>query len=362
MHKRIVIKIGTKVLFRDSGMLAGGVLKELTDQIGILKKRGVEVVVVTSGAVGFGRGLIDRRYRRKGKPEETIALKQMYAAVGQVRLMEAYEKLFARRDYLCAQVLVTKEDFRDKRHYLNMKDCFSNLLKDNIVPVVNENDVIAIHELVFTDNDELAGLVASQLDADAVIILTSVDGVIAGDPKDANARVIPKIGVRGAPALQKFIRSGTSEFGRGGMLTKFNIAKKLAAQGITVHIANGTKENVIIDIVDGKRIGTTFVPDKKTSSFKRRIAYSEGLARGAVVINQCAEDILCAREKIVSLLPVGVTKVSGEFGKWDIIEIRNEKNKVLGFGVAQYDFRKARQSMGTKNARPMIHYDHMFIW
>ncbi len=355
MYSRVVVKIGTKVLSTESDGLDTETLQHLVDQLVAIQARGVEVVLVTSGAMGAARALI------KVPSDDKIAQKQVLAAVGQVRLMSTYAEAFTRHGRLCAQVLATKEDFRDKTHYLNMRTCFENLLRSGVVPVVNENDVVATTELLFTDNDELAGLVASQLDADAVIILTSVEGFLTGDPHDPASQVIPVIALDDIPALQKHIAPEKTAFGRGGMLTKFSIAKKLASQGIVVHFASGKRAGVLEDILSGVAVGTRFIPERQSSAAKRRLAYSEGLTKGAVRINKCAEDLLLSDTKIMSLLPVGIIKVSGDFDKGDIIEIASEDGRKLGFGIAEYGAARARELMGKKQVRHLIHYDHMFI-
>lgn len=355
MYKRIVVKVGTKVLSADDGMLDGGVLRHLVKQIGDLKQKGVDVVLVTSGAVGAGRGLITL------KQVDMLAKKQVFAAVGQVKLMSMYADAFAKTGRLCAQVLATKEDFRDKAHYFNMQTCFQNLLSSGVVPIVNENDVVATTELLFTDNDELAGLVASQLHADAVVILTSVEGFLMDDRASGKEKVVSEIDLDVLGNYERYISPTKTDFGRGGMLTKFAIARKLTLQGIPVHIANGKRKNVLLDIIDGKAVGTKFLARGRSSSVKRRIAYSEGLAKGFVKVNKCAEELLRSKERAISLLPVGVVAVGGDFDKGDIIEITGEKKRVLGFGIAEYGAERAKELLGKKNARCIIHYDHMFI-
>ncbi len=248
MAKRIVVKIGTGVLSKKNGSIDAAVLRHIVDQVSALKRKGAQVVLVTSGAVGTGKGLL------AAKDSSYIPQKQMYAAVGQVGLMSTYARLFAKRGYLCAQVLATKEDFRDRQHYVNMKNCFEKLLHESVIPIVNENDVVAIAELVFTDNDELAGLVAMQLNVDSVIILTSVDGVLA------DGRVVARVSGRNAGAIRRHITSEQSLGGKGGMRAKFTIALKLAKAGITTFIINGKKKHTLTDVVAGRTIGTRFGP------------------------------------------------------------------------------------------------------
>lgn len=356
MYKRVVVKIGTKVLSKSDGRIDGSVVKNLVGQIANIRKNGAEVVLITSGAVGSGRGLL-----KPVSKSETVADKQVFAAVGQVKLMEIYSRLFGEKGYLCAQVLVTKEDFRDRDHYQNMRNCFLNLLRDGIMPIVNENDVVAIKELVFTDNDELAGLVASQLETDAVIILTSVNGVLDGDPSDPLSKLIPQIDSKNIASVQKNISRGKTDVGRGGMMTKLSVAKKLISSGIAVHIAHGREANVLENILKGKSVGTKFVPARKTSGVKRRLAYSEGLTMGVLAVNKCAGDMLVAKDHAMSLLPVGVTKVEGDFHKGDVVEIRDVKHRKIGFGVSAYDSDKIKTMLGKKGSKPIVHYDYMFI-
>lgn len=256
MYHRIIVKIGTSVITNAKGGLDELVLKRLVEETAQLRKKNTEVVIITSGAVGTGRALVTLK-----EGSDSVVQKQVFAAVGQVKLMSLYAEYFAKEGIVCAQVLATKEDFRDKEHYAHMKDCIENLLRNNVVPVVNENDVVAVAELVFTDNDELAGLLASQLNVDAVFLLTGIDGVMEGDWKKGTAKVIPEINLSNISSFEKHIKDEKSDFGRGGMRTKFEIAKKLARAGITTHIANGKVPGVLMGLDRGLSIGTQFLPN-----------------------------------------------------------------------------------------------------
>ncbi|MBN2096189.1 glutamate 5-kinase [Candidatus Peregrinibacteria bacterium] len=354
-YKRIVIKVGTNVITQENGFLNEPVLTELVRQIAHLKKGGMEVVLVSSGAMGAGRPLV--RLREKCN---RVLERQILASVGQTRLMNTYDRLLQKHGFLCAQVLATKEDFRDRRHYLNMKSCLEGLLQDEILPIVNENDVISVSELMFTDNDELAGLLSAMLSVDALIILSTVDGVMDRDPKEKGAKVIPVVEPK-----QKNIHAGiTSEkslFGRGGMLTKYRIAERMSKIGITTHIVNGTLKNILPDILSKKPIGTVFLPAKKVSGMKKWIAHAEGQEKGVAIVNKCAEEVLIAKDKAASLLPVGIIKVTGDFEKGDIIRVENEKGERVALGVAQYNSRKAKEFIGKSGKKPLIHYDYLFI-
>ncbi|TSC86535.1 MAG: glutamate 5-kinase [Parcubacteria group bacterium Gr01-1014_8] len=244
------MKVGTGVVSKESGELDLNIFRHLVEQVVALRNKGMEVVIVTSGAVGAGKSVLTP----KGINSEVIR-KQVLAAVGQAKLMNIYADLFSKHGYLCAQVLTTKQDFRDEEHYANMKNCFKALLMDSVVPIVNENDVVATTELMFTDNDELAGLVATQLEADLFVILTTSDGIL-----DSDKKTIPEINLSNSASVSGHITGEISAFGRGGMRSKFTIAKQLAKNGIAVYITNGKKKNALIHSIDGKAGGTYFAP------------------------------------------------------------------------------------------------------
>lgn len=353
-YKRVVVKIGSNVLTQGDGLPDITRIKNITSQLAQLKDREVEVILVSSGAVASGRSLIS-------VPERTdaIAARQLLAAVGQVQLINTYSSLFKEHHMLCAQVLVTKEDFRDRKHYLNMKNCFQILLQNKVVPIVNENDVVSVTELMFTDNDELAGLVAAMLDADALIILSNVDGVYNGDPRQEGAQVIEEIRAR-ETHFASFVSPGKSQFGRGGMVTKSVMAQKVARLGIPVHIANGKKDNVLPDLLDNKLTHTRFVPDKNASGTKKWLATAANAATGVVQINEGAKAALLSG-KATSLLPVGVTAILSDFQKGDIIQVVDEAAQLVGLGIAQYGSDKAQERIGERNQKALVHYDYFYL-
>jgi glutamate 5-kinase len=356
MYRRIVIKVGTRVLTDERGFFDESSAESIVRQIASLRRKGIEVIFVSSGAVGSGRELLGRKSR------ETAEDRQVFAAVGQARLMESYSNLFRKRRIRIAQVLVTKADFRDRNHYHNMRCCFENLLRAGIVPVVNENDTVAIRELVFTDNDELAGLVSAQVGADVLLILTSTDGLLDGKPDSPDAKRIPEIEAAELGYFTRFVTKDKTSAGRGGMWSKIETAKRLSDTGITVHIANGKTRNVIEKIISGKATGTVIHPnERKTSNIKRHLAHAEGLATGSVTVNACARDALLDKTRITSLLPVGVTSVSGNFQKGDVIEIRDPKRKRIGYGLARIGADTTRKQIGKKRGSTVVHYDHLYI-
>lgn len=356
MYKKIVVKVGSNVIAGENGLPDVEVMDRLIGQIVQAKKGGIEVVLVSSGAVASGRSLM--QVSQKADP---IARRQLLASIGQIKLINIYNCLLEPYGLLCAQILVTKEDFRDRMHYINMKRCFGTLLQNNIIPIINENDVISVTELMFTDNDELAGLVASMLGADALVILTNVDGIYDRPPKEPGATVIPLIDAARTD-FSTFVSAEKSNFGRGGMITKCSIAQKLAQVGITVHIANGKTPHILTTILKNQPVGTVFTPQANQSKLKRWVAQSEGYAKGFVYINEGAKTRLLHTEKATSLLPVGITRIEGAFQKGDIIKVAGEDNKVLGLGMAQYSSEVAKTYLGEKNKKPLIHYDYLFLF
>jgi glutamate 5-kinase len=335
---RIVVKVGTNVIARSDSRLNVTNLSHLADQIADLKSKGVEVILVSSGAVGAGLSLYDL-------PESMskVVRRQVLSAIGQVRLMEIYRQLFANHGLYCAQVLATKEDFNGRGHYINMKNCFLALLREEVVPIVNENDVVSVDELMFTDNDELAGLVAAMTNAQKLIILSSVDGVLSAPPGTPGSEVIPEIDPHDSHWL-KVITPAKSSFGRGGMHTKFRIAQKAAKVGISTYIAHGERKDILLDIIKGDFIGTHFkATTGKVSNVKKWMAYNEPGDKGVVYINEGAEAALKSPSKISSLLPVGVTRIEGTFEKGDLIRILNEEGQMIGMGQAQYNHETAHE-------------------
>lgn len=360
-YKRVVIKIGSNVLTRDDATLDTTRMSALVDQIAALHRAGVEVVVVSSGAVASGRS--EFKNRQSVRKMDAVASRQLYSAVGQVKLINRYYNLFREHDIVCGQVLTTKESLSTRGHYLNQKQCMSVMIENGVIPIVNENDTISVTELMFTDNDELSGMVSTMMGAEALIILSNVDGIYNGNPKDEGVEVIREI-YSDKRDLSKYIQTQKSDFGRGGMLTKSRIASKVADEGVEVIIANGKRDDVLNKIVfSGGRelLCTRFVPSEKSiSGVKKWIAHSDGFAKGEIYINEGALEALSA-PKAVSLLPVGVSRVVGEFEKDDIVKIIAPSGEHIGVGRISCDSRRATQLIGKKGAKPIVHYDYLYL-
>jgi glutamate 5-kinase len=354
--KRIAIKVGTNVITQADGSLNDGRILRLVEDVAILYKQGIEVVLISSGAVAAGRSEVS-----PSKKTNIVAAKQIWAAIGQVKLMSSYQFLFGKYGIQAGQLLATKESFRDRLHYLNMKNCISAMLENSVLPIVNENDAISINELMFTDNDELSGLISSMMDCRSLIILSNVDGVYKGIPGRKETELITSIDEE-SEDLDKYISSVKSGFGRGGMLTKCSIARKIASQGIDVFIANGTRDAIITDIVNRKNVPYThfIASSRKATGVKKWLSHSDTFAKGAVVINSGAKKALLD-EKASSLLMIGITKVDGFFRNGDIVRIVDEMGKNVGLGKSQYDSKKAEQNIGKKLEKPFIHYDYLVV-
>ena len=355
--KRIAVKIGSNVLTRKDGTLDITRMSALVDQVAELHHAGMEIVLISSGAVASGRSEV-----KVGKKLDSVSARQLYSAVGQAKLINRYYELFREHGLKCGQVLTTKENFGSRTHYLNQKHCMEVMLEHGVIPIVNENDTISVTELMFTDNDELSGLIATMMGMDALIILSNIDGIYNGNPANPASRVIPVV-ERGKTDLASYVQTGRSSFGRGGMLTKCHIAQKVADEGILVVIANGKRSNILVDLLkDPEAIPCTrFLPAvKPVSSVKKWIAHSEGFAKGEIHINKGAEEALLA-PKATSLLLVGVTQVVGDFEKDDIVRIVNEEGKLLGVGCAGYGSEEARALIGSRDLKPLVHYDYLYI-
>ncbi len=353
--QKVVVKVGTNVLTKANGLLDMTNISQLVDQIAQLKTTGTEVILVSSGAVGAGRATY-----KVSSDLSRVVQRQVLSAIGQVRLMEVYRQLFGNYQLYCAQVLATKEDFRDRQHYLNMRNCFDALLRDQVVPVVNENDVVAVTELMFTDNDELAGLVAAMTNADALIILSSVDGLLDGAPDEPDSKVIPLIDPADAKWME-YILPSKSSFGRGGMHTKFRVAQKAAKVGIDTFIANGRKEGILEAIVAGQEVGTRFQAGNQLSNVKKWIAYNELGYKGKVYVNEGAATALLSQERVSSLLPVGIIRLEGTFEKGDLLRIYRKNGDHIGLGIAQYDADTAQTYLGQQGKKELVHYDYLVI-
>jgi glutamate 5-kinase len=356
MKDRIVVKIGSQLLTRRDETLDITQMSDLVDQIAELHKNNTEIILVSSGAVASGRNEIKTHTKL-----DSISARQLYSSVGQVKLIHRYYDLFNQLGILCGQILATKEDFSTRRHYLNQKNCINVMLENNVIPIINENDAISVNELMFTDNDELSGLIAAMMDCKKLIILSNIDGIYTGDPSDPESKLIKEIDSN-KDHIENYIKSTRSSTGRGGMKTKYNIAKKVADEGIEVVIANGRTKNIISRLIKGiDTPSTRFIPaTKEISGVKKWIAHSEGFAKGEIHVNEGVRKAL-VNFKAISILPIGVTKIVGDFEIDDMVRIIDDKGKQIGIGRSSYTSYKAKEILGQANYKPIIHYDYLYI-
>lgn len=336
--KRIVFKFGTNVLRNDEGYISLARIYSFIEAIAKYKKMGKEVLVVTSGAVGLGAKKIN------ATDLSEVSLKQACAAIGQSQLMSIYEDGFSKFDIVTAQILLTEEDFSNRRRYLNLRSTLDTLLKYNVIPIINENDTVSSDELKllydvtqisFSDNDKLSALVASELDADLLIILSDINGLYDDNPKtNPNANFIHEVF-----EVTKEIESlglDASTGGRGGMKTKLQAAKIVTRSGCALIIANGKTPNILNNIFTTKE-KTIFYPVEENNELntkKRWIAYATTII-GKIVVNSGAKRAIIEKES--SLLPIGVTKVVNNFKKGDIVSIIDEEGEEFARGIINYN-------------------------
>ena len=355
-YTRIAVKIGSNVLTRKDGTLDVTRMSALVDQVAELRKQGMEIILISSGAVASGRSEI-----KPSKKLDSVDQRQLFSAVGQAKLINRYYELFREHGIAVGQVLTTKENFGSRRHYLNQRNCMMVMLENGVIPIVNENDTISVTELMFTDNDELSGLIASMMDMQALVILSNIDGIYNGSPSAPDTEVIRK--VEPGKDLSDYIQTEKSGFGRGGMLTKTTIARKVADEGIAVYIANGKKDNILVDLMQQPEttIHTCFVPAKdEVSSVKKWIAHSEGFAKGEIHLNVEAVKVLKG-PKAVSLLPVGVVQITGVFEKDGIVKIMDHQGNQIGVGRIAFDSEEAMGLIGKHGQKPLVHYDYLYL-
>ena len=332
-YRRVVAKFGTSLLTAGSNKLNQEKMLDLVNQLAKLHRQGVELVVVTSGAIAAGRERLGLTKKIKGIP-----YKQVLASVGQGRLMNLYERLFDQHSITVAQALLTKADLLDRHGYLNTRNTLLALLEMGVICIVNENDVVAVDEIEeakFGDNDNLSAMVANLIDADLLLIMTDIDGLYTADPnKDPDAKLIPLVEKIDAH-IEGLVSGSTSGLGTGGMVTKIEAAKMATACGITVIIANGRKPDILTRLVSGESFGTRFLPVRTQLDSRERWMLSGLRTRGAVVVDAGA--VLALKRYKRSLLAAGIQQVEGNFHRGDIVDIHDPQGVRMGCGITNYD-------------------------
>jgi len=340
--RRIVVKLGTSTVTNEDGVAETKRLESIVRSIASLRSMERQVVLVSSGAVGLGSAKLRLSQMRMSD----LSLRQACAAVGQSQLMNLYESVFSAFEVKIAQVLLTEEDFTDRKRYSNLRHTIERLLKLRVVPIVNENDTVSTAEIelhdtrngrIFSDNDRLAALITSKLEADALIILTNVDGVL-----DKKSRVIPFVADMNIDL--KSLASGPSVSGRGGMVTKLEAAEIAMRAGGVAVIANGSTPGILDRIFAGEPVGTAFVSESRMDGKRRWIKYAAGV-RGRLIINPGARKAIL--EGKASLLSSGVISVQEKFKAMDVVNIVDHEGREFARGIANYPSHEAETLIAT---------------
>lgn len=355
---RLVVKVGSNVLTRADGMLDITRMSAIVDQLAELRRAGIEVILVSSGAVASGRG--ELRGSIDTSRLDDLSARQLFSAVGQAKLINRYYELFREHGIHCGQVLATKENFARRGHYLNQRHCMAAMLDNGVIPIVNENDTVSVTELMFTDNDELSGLIATMMNADRLIILSNIDGLYTGDPSAPDTVLIPRVEPGENPS--DYVSSGKSSLGRGGMGSKCRIACRVASEGIEVVVANGRRDGIIVPLAG---LGDCTVPHtlfaaspRAASGMKKWLAHSDAFAKGMVRVNAGAADAI---RKGASLLAVGVDAVEGDFDADDIVTVADPSGTVFAWGKTALTSDAARAVVGQSGGKPLIHADYLYV-
>lgn len=340
--KRVVIKIGSRILTNQNGDLNREWLANLAAEVEVLRKGGREVIIVSSGAVAAGRSLLGINDRPR-----TIPQKQAAAAVGQPRLMREYEGAFLASGCRVAQILLTREDLADRQRFINARTTLETLLEFGIVPIINENDTVAVEEIKFGDNDNLSALVTNLVDAGLLVIMTDIDGFYDADPRsNPAAKLIPVVKAI-TKELERAAGGSGSNFGTGGMATKLAAAKKAAKSGAATIIVNGTGPEVIRRLLKGEECGTLILPAARSlTSRKHWIAFSLR-PQGRVYVDAGAGKVL--RQEGKSLLASGVIKVEGNFERGSCIRVCDQDGTEFARGIADYSGSETERIMGHKS-------------
>ena len=355
-YHRIVAKFGTGLLTGGSERLDQDIMSSLVSQAAQLHNQGLEVIIVSSGAIASGRHKLGLTKRVKGIP-----FKQVLASVGQYRLMGLYEQLFSQYDITVAQALLAKADLLDRASYLNARNTLLALLELRVLCIVNENDVVAVdelHETIFGDNDNLSAMVANLIDADLLMILTDTAGLYTADPqRDPHARLISQV-ERIDSEIERLAAETYSSLGTGGMITKIEAAKLATASGVTVVIADGREPDVILRLARGEASGTRFLPTSSKRESRKRWMLSGLSTKGKLVVDSGAA--LALKKQNRSLLAAGIRSIEGEFQRGDIVNIYDPEGSRIGCGITNYSSADIKVIKGAHSGKivTLLGYDY----
>ena len=342
--KTLVIKLGTSTLTAGTKTLNRPFMREIVHQVAHLHEKGVHVAIVTSGAISAGRELLHDRKVHPSLPE-----KQMLAAIGQVQLMRLWSDLFADYKIPVGQVLLTRGDFSNRKSYLNARNTLQALLEHRFIPIINENDTVATREIRVGDNDNLSALVANLIGAELLILLTDIEGLYTADPKvDPEAKIIPVVENIDASILGLVNKvTNVQGLGTGGMRTKLEAAQLATNGGTATIIAASKTPNVIVDLANGKKIGTLFLAKTSLIESRKRWLLSE-IPQGEITIDAGA--VARVIQGGASLLPIGVTKTSTSFDRGSVIRVLTPEGKVCAVGMANYSHEEVQKLLGTHSS------------
>ena len=354
-YRRIVAKFGTNVLTAGADQLDPEVMADLVGQVASLRRQGAEVIVVTSGAITAGRhrlNLTNEKASSRSSARRGIPFRQVLASVGQSHLMQQYDQLFASHDLIVAQTLLTRRDLADRIGYLNARNTLLALLELGAVPVVNENDAVAVEEIedaTIGDNDNLSALVANLVDADLLAILTDTGGLYTADPRrDPDAQLIPRV-ERITPEIERLAGDSETPHGVGGMITKLQAAKLACGGGADVAIANGHEPHVLERLVRGEALGTFFPAATDRLESRKRWMLAGLAARGKIVVDAGAAKALLSQGR--SLLPAGVCDVAGPFERGDTVSICADDGRRFAIGITNYGNEDVAAIRGVRSDR-----------
>jgi glutamate 5-kinase len=340
--KRVVVKVGSGVLTHKNG-LNRSVIDDLTADISRLRARGIEIVLVSSGAIAAGIRKMDF-----SKRPPTVSQQQATAAIGQISLMTVYEDSFGRHGHKVAQVLLTRDDLTHRRRYLNARNTLLTLLSWKIIPIINENDTVVVDEIKFGDNDNLSAMVTNLIEAPLLINLTNIDGLFNKDPRHhADAALIPVV-ERVNRRVAKIASTIPGFLGKGGMASKVEAAQKAALGGAATIVANGLTQGVLGEIFAGKEMGTLFLPKEVPLCNRKHWIVFTKSPKGEILIDSGAEKAIVENGK--SLLPSGIQGVTGKFRLGNSVTLMNASGKEIAVGMVNYDSGDIQKIMGAKTS------------
>lgn len=350
--KNLIIKIGSSSLCDGDGKINKEKILNLIQQIAYIKRKGINIILVSSGAINAGVQVMNLEKR-----PQTIPHKQALAAIGQASLMQIYEDLFSLFNLKCAQILLNHDDFDDRKRLMNFNHALQALIEYDVVPIINENDTLAVDEIKVGDNDTLASLIVPAADANMVVLVSDIDGLYDDNPHtNKDAHLIRNVnGI--TKEIEEMAKDATSKVGTGGMITKIRAAKICNDFGCDMAIVNGNQANVLIDLLEGKDVGTYFngEPGRNLSARQHWIMY-RSKPKGSLIVDDGAKDVLVSNH--TSLLPKGIVEVTGNFMTGQVVDIVDDKNNLLARGIVNYSSDEIKLIKGLKTSaiESVLHY------